>query len=489
MGKTSWIWVVIFALFLWTIFFGIAYNTIDPDFGWHLRVGRLLWQEGIPKTDPFSYTMPSFQWVDHGRLTDMAIARVYDVSGFFGLSVISASLTILALGIAIPVGLWWWSFVPLMLGAGVFVTRSGIRPQIEDWLILAILMRVVFNRQLWLKRRWLVPLGFALWANLHGGFVMGLGVMSMAVVLHWWEKRKLVFKDFAVIILSILATLINPYGTGLWHEVWLTLSDSHLRSSISEWMPFYTKVELGMWLLTAMIFAVVKTKFHLFSFSRMVVLAVLFLAGLSSLRNAPLYILVAAPMVAEWMKSLWDSLKNNAEAMRRAKIFYGILLVIAFAVFAVESGVPFWKITTGRWIRYPEAAVQYINNNKFEGRLFSSYGWGGYLIWKLPNEKVFIDGRMPSWRWSAPEGESDWAFKDYEIIIKGDYKELFEKYNIQMVLWNKEVKQEEPSGWLIDLFVKNKQETAPFAQYLREDGWTEVYADDLSVIYKKAAKR
>lgn len=485
MGKTSKIWVGVLALFLWMIFFGIAYKTIDPDFGWHLQIGRLLWKQGIPATDPFSYTMPSFPWVDHGRLTDMAIAKIYDAFGTLGLSFVSASLIILALGIAIPTSLWAWSFVPLMLGVGVLVIRGGIRPQIEDWVILAILTRILFDNSLWLKWRWFLPIGFVLWANLHGGFVMGLAVMTMAIVLHWWEKKKVSYKDLSVIVLSILATLLTPYGVGLWHEIWLTLSDLHLRSSISEWMPFYTRVELGMWLLTAMIFAVVKTKFHLFPVSKIVVLAILFLAGLSSLRNAPLYVLVAIPMAAEWMKDLWDSLRNNAEARRRARIFYGILLVIAFAVFAVESGVPFWKITTGRWIRYPEEAAQYLSNNKFEGRLFSSYAWGGYLIWKLPNQKVFIDGRMPSWRWTAPENESDWAFKDYEKVIGGDYRELFAKYNVQVVLWNKETKQEEPRGWLIDLFVKNRQETKLFVEYLDDDGWEKIYEDDRAVIYKK----
>jgi hypothetical protein len=489
MGKTGKIMVAFFAIFLGIMFYSVASKTLDPDFGWHLQVGRILWEKGIPETDPFSYTMPSFPWVDHGRWSDVAIAKIYEFSGMMGLSLVSSIIILLALAVAIPRPLWTWSFVPLMLGAGVLVTRSGIRPQIEDWLILSVLLRILFNEQWWRKWRWFVPVGFAIWANLHGGFVMGYGVMATSLSVGWLQKKKIIWKDAVVMVLSVIATLVNPYGISLWHEVWLTLSDTHLRFSIAEWMPFYTKVEMGMWLLTAMILAVVRTKFHSFKLSRLVVLAVLFAAGLSSLRNTPLYILIAVPIVAEWTKDLYDSLRGNEEATRRAKIFYGILIAIAVSVFAVESGVPFWKIATGRWLQYPEAAVTYLNLNKrdFEGRLFSSYGWGGYLIWKLPKEKVFIDGRMPSWRWKAPAGESDWAFKDYEKIIKGEFEEQFEKYNIRMVLWNKEVKQVETGGWLIDLFVKDEKLDKSFLEKLKEKGWTEVYQDDLAVIYERGS--
>jgi hypothetical protein len=43
---------------------------------------------------------------------------------------------------------------------------------------------------------------------------------------------------------------------------------------------------------------------------------------------------------------------------------------------------------------FPKAAVDWLLENKSQGNLFNSYGWGGYLIWKTyPEYRVYIDGR------------------------------------------------------------------------------------------------
>ncbi|HJU04774.1 MAG TPA: hypothetical protein VJ692_06430, partial [Nitrospiraceae bacterium] len=44
---------------------------VDPDFGWHLRTGLDLIATGrLPKTDPYSHTMPDWPWVEHAWLMD-----------------------------------------------------------------------------------------------------------------------------------------------------------------------------------------------------------------------------------------------------------------------------------------------------------------------------------------------------------------------------------------------------------------------------------
>jgi hypothetical protein len=144
---------------------------------------------------------------------------------------------------------------------------------------------------------------------------------------------------------------------------------------------------------------------------RLAVAAILFAAALSSLRNAPLFMIVGIPVAAENIRIGYENIKKDKQALKRAKQFYLVLALVAAIVFIQEAGVVLWQVAAGKGISYPVKAVEFLKQNNFEGRLFSNYGWGGYLIWKLPGEKVFIDGRMPSWRWKAPTGESDWALK------------------------------------------------------------------------------
>ncbi len=477
--------VVGLGLVLWLMFFGMGLKSLDPDFGWHLQIGRRLWQEGIPATDPFSYTMPSFPWVDHGRGSDMAIAKLYEIGGMPGLAAISGAIILAALALVIPFRLWTWSIVPILLGGGILVTRGGIRPQIEDWLVIAVLVRLLGERELWRKWRKFIPLGFAVWANFHGGFVMGLGIMALTLMIDWVTNVSREKKDVGVWLLSAAATLINPYGWRLWEEVWLTMSDGHLRTSIAEWMPFYYKAELGYWLLAAMFISAAKTELKSFRLARLITAGILFLAGLLSLRNMPFFVLAAIPIVGEWIEMVYNKIKTNTLAVKRAKIFYGLLVGIGLVLFLIETLIPLGKTFQGKSFKYPEEAVKFLQSRPRKGRVFAEYGWGGYLIWKLPGERLFIDGRMPSWRWKAPPGESDWAFKDYEKIIKGDFEEEFNKYNVGTVLWGRDKGAEKNQGWFDALFKEKKKTGKTFGEKLVDKGWIEVYHDDTAVIYEK----
>jgi hypothetical protein len=472
------------AVLLWGIFFLSAYKNLDPDFGWHLQVGRKLWTEGMPKTDPFSYTMPSWPWVDHGRGSDMGIAWLYDRVGMTGLAVIAATTVILALGVVIPRELWGWAALPLLLGSGVLLTRSGVRPQVEDWVFLAVILKLQERKERWRKWRWLVPAGFAVWANLHGGFGVGLAVIAVNLTAGWWRGESRQIKDAAVLGLSGLATLITPYGIKLWEEIYLTMTDTHLHGAIVEWQPFFTKLDLGFWLLVAILLVILKVKTKRYPVTMWAVLGGLFLAALSSLRNMPFFVLAIIPVIADWIRSVWTEFKNDPEKARRAKIFYAGVTAIGAVVFMIEVGVPIWKITQGRWMVYPEKAVEYLRAEGFEGRLFSVYGWGGYLIWKLPEEKVFIDGRMPSWRWKGPEGESDWAFKEYEKAVSGDFETVFEKYGVGTVLWGTG-NADKKTGWLGKLLYEKQPQAKTLTEVLAEKGWVEKYRDETAVVWER----
>src|SRR3990170_812561 len=141
--------IIAFALFLLVGSFLLRGITLlDPDFGWHLKMGELISTAGrLPETDPFSYTMPSFSFIDHEWLTNLIIFKLYPFLGVGGLAILTTLISLSALAIAIvnplsrkaaPGGLGFWrkTSTAFLLGAGVLILYSGVRPQVVSWLFL-----------------------------------------------------------------------------------------------------------------------------------------------------------------------------------------------------------------------------------------------------------------------------------------------------------------------------------------------------------------
>src|ERR1035437_1632116 len=86
---------------------------LDPDFGWHLRLGEQIIKYGISFKDPFSYTMPSYDFIDHEWLSNVLIAVGYKTVGIYGLALVSALFFVLTLFIAIPKKFEDYAYLPL----------------------------------------------------------------------------------------------------------------------------------------------------------------------------------------------------------------------------------------------------------------------------------------------------------------------------------------------------------------------------------------
>ena len=84
----------------------------------------------------------------------------------------------------------------------------------------------------------------------------------------------------------------------------------------------------------------------------------------------------------------------------------------------------------------PHEAIQYLKSIDIadKANMFNGYNYGGYLIWNYPEEKTFIDGRMPHWR-----TEDRHLLKIHDEIQKVSKKgkEYFREYDIGYVLINR----------------------------------------------------
>jgi hypothetical protein len=107
---------------------------------------------------------------------------------------------------------------------------------------------------------------------------------------------------------------------------------------------------------------------------------------------------------------------------------------------------------------FPVAAVEYLNENQPQGRLFNSYNWGGYLMFHAPQYPVYIDGRTDLYNTQV--------FEYASIAFAEDgWRESLDAMGIDLV------------------FV---EAVTPLAQQLAQtDGWTTLYSDDLAVIFQR----
>jgi hypothetical protein len=462
---------------------------LDPDFGWHIRIGQMMIDNhGIIPKDPFTYTMPDYPWVDHEWLTDILLSWSFPRIGMMGLSVVFAIIAAAALLISYPLNAPIISIIAPVLAFPVLFVRGGVRPQVIDWLFISILL-LIFNSVRWKKLRLLLPLIFLFWANLHGGFVIGLGFMCLHYLSMWREKKNIQCLDYILILSSFLISLINPYGIRLWHEIWMSLSDSNLRWSIAEWQPFYTSLEPSFWLLAGLVFSFGYIYRRKISDREYIYSIVALISGIMSVRMMPIFALVSIRFISKGFCLLEEDIHNKISMIQRARkvyLFFGVLVGI---IFCLNTGFLFNEIFHEPIeFSYPYCAIHFLKNKPFIKNVFAPYEWGGYLEWQIPDLKLFIDGRMPSWRWKSPNPrESDWAFREYQQInISGDYSKIFEKYNINTVVWRKNKMNTSVLDKYLSNIINIKTEIAfDFPAQLVNRGWIKVYDDGVTCVYQK----
>lgn len=486
------------------LFFYRAVVFLDPDFGWHIKMGQLIMEKGIPKTDPFSYTMPSFPFVDHEWLTNTLIAMGYKSVGWVGLAFTYTIIAFLALFFSInrttsnkkegekkTIDLGLTLFI---LGAGSLLLFFGIRPQVETWLLFSVLLKILFEENLWGKYKWVLLPMMVLWANLHGGVSIGIASFFIVVFLKSVRFNKLWIEGAVVWMLSFAATFINPYGWRLWHEVWLQATDVSIKWTISEWLPAFFSFNipfLFLITLSVVLFVRYRKKFNLEETG----LAVFWLLqGMGSVRHIPLWVIVMLPILRVLLIFFYEDIKKYKFGTVRFGMLFKYVNIMFFIVFLCQASMDIYKGAGTFNDRgfYPGEAVIFLRNNFTNNQIFSEYGWGGYLIWKLPEKKVFIDGRMATWRRNGTfPNETNYAMEDYKNLLSGklSHREVFVKYNIDTVLWpvpRRPDLSEKIIVWFKStLNLRKELDDRSLPERLSEDGWNKIYEDKTAIIYRK----
>ena len=274
----------------------------------------------------------------------------------------------------------------------------------------------------------------------------------------------------------------------------MQISDTSLRWTIAEWRSTLFVFNWAFVCLIPLSLLLVFRYRAKFSLAFLALYSGLLLAMISSLRHLPLWVILALPITSQSLGYLSQEAARKGGKTRFAKISMG-LLGISICILVVNLYFDFSEIAQFREETfYPVGAVQFLKSHKTQNNILSGYNWGGYLIWKLPEKKVFVDGRMASWRWKSPNSdESDYAFREYNDVLEGKkpLRDITEKYSIDTLLLSTSSFSEEYSFLAkLDTFVnqilqKPARKYPSIAIQLRQQQFQLIYADSVALIYRK----
>jgi hypothetical protein len=466
-------------------------RSADPDLWGHLAFGRwMLAHHQVLAHDIYSYTATGWVVHDHEWLAEVILAAFYNALGTFGLKTlkllcVAATMLTVAMTEAETGAPELAQLVVLLVLAMQLAPYLQFRPQLFTFALftafILILSRDCLRRT---GRVWLtIPL-LMLWANLHGGFIMGVaaiavyaavaGAQDVAAGRGW--NRAIALSGIA--LAATLATLVNPFGIGMWQAVAHALRDPYTRKVIDDWQPTVPLMivslrknpALAVHLLAALL--MIASAAVAWCLSRdlddlpiVAIGAVMSAAAIVSQRNVPLAeIALAGPLLRHGRIAF---LRRRglpiapAPPVRRAPPLNQVILA-AIAIGLLLAG-KFFSNRLPADERFPAGAVSFMEQHHLHGNILCRFGWGEYVIWHLaPESRVFIDGR-------------------YDTLYPMDVVRAFLRFNFDAPGGAKVL-----DGWPND-FVMIKPSSKAAALMRAQRGWKLIYRDDSTLLYARSS--
>lgn len=422
----------------WTVILSIALATADnfaePDLWIHMLTGMTILHTGhIPRFDSYSYAAPNMPWHNHEWLSQVVLALCFAHLGVFGLKLwklllSSVLIVALAIGLSASGAAARIQRLVLILTAVAISTQMQFRPQLFTFMMVSVVMASLAieiyrgGAPLWI----LLPL-FTLWANFHGGYIVGLGALGVSAAVLFLQglndaaRMNSAWRIGLTTLGCAAATLINPFGIGLWTGVAHSVGDPLIRQIVNDWVPL-PKLMLHMWrddprqllqdlaplLLFAAFFATVASAPDLDDAPLVAVAAIFIAAGIYAARNvAPAVIALAIPL-ARHASLAMDRGKERAGQEVGAEPAPALLAVCALML-ALVGGTFSNRLAT--WKPVPTGALAFMKQHELHGNMLCQFEWGSYVLWHMNDAfKVYID----------PRGELVYTDK-----MEGDYARFF----------------------------------------------------------------
>ena len=379
----------------------LARTGVDGDLWGHLTFGRDIVRAGrVHSADPYSFTSDR-PWINHEWLAEVTMWGAYAGGGAAGLVALKLILACAA-GAAL---LATWRLQPLrptMRDSMLFLTALGtwpllatIRPQAFSASLFAVLL-LALHRAREGHTRWLLalPVIFAVWVNVHGGWIVGAGTLAVFVACSWcdssWSTRDRMLL-LASACASALATLCNPYGASMLG--FLTETVRPARADIIEWQPAtrVPLVGLVLWTIPTAIAAFGAWRRHRRPALSSLLVVLLFAVGsFRVIRLVGFYALAVAFLMPPWNQAPGQGEPTRSDTPApwwRTIATCGALIVVAVLAFGRTLAMD------GEWLPEREATA-FIKTHGVRGRMLTWFDYGELAIWHFsPAIRVSMDGR------------------------------------------------------------------------------------------------
>ena len=488
--------------------FGFLLKLRLVDFWWHLKAGEIIvTTRSIPKTDLFSFTAAGHPFFLQNWLAEVVYYATYRAGGLALLVALNAFLLVAAL---LPVyqlcrqatDRLKLSVISALLPAVLLLYFGSVRSQVFSFALFSAFYWVLSSYRG--RRRdllWTLPLMMIVWVNVHGAFVLGLGLIILFLACEM--ARRIAYGPGAdtlssrelgrlglFLILTTVATLLNPETFRIYAYVRAVATNPASQALVLEWQPprinelagiilFY-----GPFFITLLVLLGAGRKPELVDLVLVLTFSIL---GLSAVRNGVWFALIAAPVLAHYYPTIdfsavtmalrrlrigeallnWLAARRESVAPIRYRLNRQIAVLMLTIVVLVSPwvyphlgnpafGSTLWETST------PVGAMDYIHQHSLQGNIFHPQIYGDYLIWRLwPEQRSFIDGRVHLFDNSV--------VRDYRLAFHDSHwDERLARYDIKYLLLSKE---EEENRMMI--------ETAGASA-----AWQLLYEDSVSVLFE-----
>lgn len=483
-SRATWLfsWPLLAGMAVYLFFFHRGSKLLeDGDTYWHIATGQWIWRNGtVPTTDPFSHTMRGAAWTAHEWLSDVILAAAHQVGGWnlvVALTALAMAATIALLTRALlqwlePIYALMFSVLAEVMTAGHVLARPHMlaMPLLMLWTIELVRASAAGRA----PSLWLLPL-MTLWANLHGGFTLGIALafaFAVEALLAAREQQSVAAtaKSWGTFLaLAVACALATPSGTQGILFTWQVMFEStYALEHIGEWQSanFGTFHPLELWLLGGL--ALVLHQGLRLPPIRLILLLGLLHLSLKHARNiellgllAPLFL--AAPFAEQWRQRPTGQQLDIADRFFRklakpagqGALLLGMAALLGATVLSSRAGQLQLPETVA-----PARALRAVQQAGIKGPVLNSYSSGGYLIYSgIP---PFIDGRADVYQ--------DAFFKQYlealQLVNQDGLEKLLDKYQITWTL----LEPESPAVALLDHLPQ----------------WRRLYADKTAVVHVRA---
>ena len=515
-GRTDWLRRCLVVLALGYALLAGLHTVYDLDLGWQLATGRYLVQHHqIPRVELFSYTAHGNEWI-YPPFSGALFYLLYLAGGYSALSWLGAVACAATVAILVLSGERAVAALAIVAVPAI-AFRTIPRAELFTTVFFSALLAIVWRHHRGKSAPlWVLPVLFFLWANLHLGFISGLGLLGAAA---FFQLCDMLFADRRAAALSRLkrlipwsaaafaATFLNPWGWRLYEAIVRQNKVMQIHSAlIGEWTAVHFNAlavqqalhprdpaSADWWLLLAAALAIVAAVWRKQIGPACALAAGIYLS-IEHIRLQTLFailvVVIGGTLLGDvagetaWFKSATAQPapaddRSSAASASFVPARYAILLSTIVLLFV---GLRVTDLVTNRYYLdagqitifgtgpswwYPERAAAFLKSEGLPRNVFNDYGLGGYLTWSIgPDYPDFVDGRY------IPFGDELFNEQSLLASLGPDTPE-----------WRRDADR-----WNINTVIFSTARYAGLGSFALQDfcaskSWRPVYLDDVAIVF------